>query len=384
MTGCMRPLDRAELERDLVDRIRAGRERTDERMVLVSTQAIEAGADFDFDALVTECPSLDALRQRFGRLDRLGELRTTEAVVLVGSSDVIESGPPDPIYGNAIRETWRWLQASSGASADPAIVDFGINALEARLAGLTPVARSRLVTPRRSAPVLVGSHLDRWVQTSLPPSADPDVAPFLHGPDGGAPDVHVVWRADVDSDMLDDTNLEEARGVLEVAPPSALEALSLPPLWVGLEALSVQTPRGESREGAAMRSQAKGTFEVKLTPVAEDGKGVASARIGLDKTFQGDLVGTGRGEMWTADTSVEGSGGYVAIEKIGGTLSGRSGGFTLLHLGTMRRGGDFKLTIVVVDDSGTGELSGLTGTMSIIIADGKHFYELDYTLPAGS
>ncbi|MGH6884528.1 MAG: hypothetical protein ACREGK_00440, partial [Geminicoccales bacterium] len=94
MTGCMRPLDRAELERDLVDRIRAGRERTDERMVLVSTQAIEAGADFDFDALVTECPSLDALRQRFGRLDRLGELRTTEAVVLVGSSDVIESGPP--------------------------------------------------------------------------------------------------------------------------------------------------------------------------------------------------------------------------------------------------------------------------------------------------
>ena len=77
----------------------------------------------------------------------------------------------------------------------------------------------------------------------------------------------------------------------------------------------------------------------------------------------------------------KGSGGFVAIEQVSGTLRGRSGSFALLHQGTMKRGADFKLAIVVVPDSGTGQLAGLAGTMSIVIADGKHSYELDYTLP---
>jgi hypothetical protein len=136
------------------------------------------------------------------------------------------------------------------------------------------------------------------------------------------------------------------------------------------------------KKGAAMADRAKGTFEVKVTPGAYEVKdAVAAGRLTLAKTFQGDLAGTSRGEMWTAETTVEGSGGYVAVEKVSGTLRGRSGSFTLLHQGTMRQGGDFKLTIVVVPDSGSAGLKGLNGTMNIVIADGKHSYDFDYVLP---
>lgn len=136
-----------------------------------------------------------------------------------------------------------------------------------------------------------------------------------------------------------------------------------------------------ANQGEAARSlRATGTFDVKVTPVADTQDSIASGRLSIAKTFHGDLEGTSRGEMWTANTSVEGSAGYVAIEKVEGRLRGRQGTFTLLHQGTMRQGGDFKLTLMTVPDSGTGELAGLAGTMTIVIADGKHSYALDYTL----
>lgn len=148
-------------------------------------------------------------------------------------------------------------------------------------------------------------------------------------------------------------------------------------LWFGLPAASAQPP-----SPAATTTRAKGTFDVKLVPVPVDAKTtLASARLTVDKVYQGDLVGSAKGEMWSVETNVKGSAGYVAIEKFGGTLRGKSGGFTLLHHGTMKAGGEFKLTIAVVPDSGTGELTGLRGSMAIVIADGKHFYEFDFTLP---
>src|SRR5262245_52472178 len=138
-----------------------------------------------------------------------------------------------------------------------------------------------------------------------------------------------------------------------------------------------------NQKGAPMTSHASGTFEVKVKPLPADQKveGLTVGRMALDKQFAGDLTGTSKGEMMTAESSVEGSGGYVAIERVEGTLRGRKGTFVLLHQGTMKRGGDFKLTIIVVPDSGTNQLVGLTGTMSIVIKDGKHLYDLDYTLP---
>jgi hypothetical protein len=130
-----------------------------------------------------------------------------------------------------------------------------------------------------------------------------------------------------------------------------------------------------------MSVRAAGTFEVEVTAASEDREGsAASGRMALKKTFHGDLAGTSTGEMWTVGTSVQGSAGYVAIERVSGTLQGRAGSFALLHQGTMRRGADFKLTIVVVPDSGTDQLAGLTGAMTIVMADGRHSYDLDYEL----
>jgi hypothetical protein len=137
------------------------------------------------------------------------------------------------------------------------------------------------------------------------------------------------------------------------------------------------------QKGGALATHASGTFEVKTVPLPADEKvaGLSVGRISLDKQFHGDLEGTSKGEMMTAATTVKGSAGYVAVEQITGKLKGRSGSFTLLHLATMRRGGEFNLTLTVVPDSGTDQLAGLAGSMKIIIDGGKHSYELDYTLP---
>jgi len=128
---------------------------------------------------------------------------------------------------------------------------------------------------------------------------------------------------------------------------------------------------------------ASGTFEVKIIPQKPDNKEAESANLGrlsIDKQFRGDLEATSKGEMLSAATEVKGSAGYVAIERVSGTLHGRSGTFILQHSGTMTRNAP-QMSVTVVPDSGTGELVGLAGKMTIKIADGKHFYEFDYTLP---
>ena len=131
-----------------------------------------------------------------------------------------------------------------------------------------------------------------------------------------------------------------------------------------------------------MIMHAAGTFDVKLTPQPPEDKteGSTLGRMSIDKQFHGDLEATSKGEMLSAMTAVKGSAGYVAIERISGTLQGRSGTFVLQHTGTMTRGEPL-LTITVVPDSGTEQLAGLIGTMMINIVEGKHFYEFDYTLP---
>jgi hypothetical protein len=127
---------------------------------------------------------------------------------------------------------------------------------------------------------------------------------------------------------------------------------------------------------------ARGTFEVKLTPQPADSGAPAVGRMSIDKQFHGDLEATSKGQMLAAVTSVKGSAGYVAIEQVTGSLRGRSGTFVLQHSGTMTRGTPQQI-VSVVPDSGTGELVGLTGTMTITIADGKHSYDFEYTLAGG-
>ena len=127
-------------------------------------------------------------------------------------------------------------------------------------------------------------------------------------------------------------------------------------------------------------AQAKGTFEVEVAQLPPDGgaQDAALGRMSLDKQFHGDLEATGKGQMLTAGAP-SGSGAYVAIERVTGTLHGRNGGFVLQHSGTMTRGQP-QMTITVVPDSGTDDLAGISGNLAIQIVDGKHFYNFDYTL----
>jgi hypothetical protein len=137
-----------------------------------------------------------------------------------------------------------------------------------------------------------------------------------------------------------------------------------------------------------MSRHAAGPFDVKINPqplaLDDDGEGAARGRMSIDKQYHGELEADSKGEMLTAMTGTEGSAGYVAIEKVSGTLGGRKGTFALQHNATMTRGAPY-LNIIVVPDSGTGELAGLTGTMKVVIAEGgKHSYEFDYTLAGKS
>lgn len=125
-----------------------------------------------------------------------------------------------------------------------------------------------------------------------------------------------------------------------------------------------------------------GSFDVKLNPVegyAKGKHGVQLNRMSIDKTFHGKLEATGKGEMLSAMTPIKGSAGYVAIEQVVGSLSGKSGSFVLQHFGTMNKGAE-RLILEVVPNSGTGGLQGLSGSMAINIEDGKHEYVFDYEL----
>jgi len=151
----------------------------------------------------------------------------------------------------------------------------------------------------------------------------------------------------------------------------------------GIAVMALIPAIGESNGEKRMEmKRASGTFEVRIEPQPgeDSGAGAKLARMLLRKTYSGDLEGEAEGQMLTAVTETQGSAGYVAIERVTGTLDGRKGAFVLQHSGTMNRGAQ-ELTITVVPDSATGGLNGLSGKLSIRIADGKHYYEFEYTLP---
>ena len=146
-------------------------------------------------------------------------------------------------------------------------------------------------------------------------------------------------------------------------------------------ALSASTAIPQQK-GAPMAHHASGTFDVTIKPQMDEGiSDPTVGRMAIDKVYHGDLDGTGLGQMLTGMAAeVKDSGTYVAIERVRGRLLGRKGTFALAHSGTMNRGAQ-SLRITVIPDTGTGELTGITGTMTIEIVDGKHFYKFDYTLP---
>jgi hypothetical protein len=130
-----------------------------------------------------------------------------------------------------------------------------------------------------------------------------------------------------------------------------------------------------------MADRATGPFDVKLSPQGAYNTDPAAllGRMSIDKQYHGDLEAVGKGEMLTAGSTVQGSAAYVAVERVSGSLKGKRGTFALQHMGTMTRGAP-RLVITVVPDSGTDELEGLSGAMSIDISGGKHSYVLEYSL----
>jgi CRISPR-associated endonuclease/helicase Cas3 len=217
LTGRMRPLDRDDVLALHRDRIATGRNReaVTRKLVVVGTQCIEAGADFDFDALITESASLDALRQRFGRVDRLGLYGEAEGVVL----HVRDAAKEDPIYGVALAATWKWLREQRAGKRKT--IDFGIKSLP------SPPHVQELLAPKKRAPTLLPAYLDLWMQTSPEPGVVPDVSLFLHGPNSGPPDVQIIWRADLLDAHLDSDD-DSATAIVEAVRPSSLEAVSVP------------------------------------------------------------------------------------------------------------------------------------------------------------
>ena len=215
VTGRMRPLDRREALTEIAPAVDPdGAEESDELTVVVATQAIEVGADFNFDALVTECAAVDSLRQRFGRLDRRGAryARTGSAAHawIIGPKSVVDSKKPDPIYGDSARATWDELKRRAGDSGSDSI-DVGPQALTD-----FPAAA---IAPRLRAPLLLPTHMDAWTQTSPQPIVGPAVDWFLHGIDPErttSPDVSIVWRRD------------RSHEVLRLVPPRQAEFLPVP------------------------------------------------------------------------------------------------------------------------------------------------------------
>lgn len=226
LTGRLRPLERDRLVACWSPKLRANQPEAHERpIVLVATQCIEVGADFSFNAMVTEVASLDALRQRFGRLNRLGAADSAPAAVLI-RADEAKAGYEDIVYGPALPACWSLLNdlavTEGEGKKQRKVLDFGIAALDEALNSIDDF--SPYTAPAPDAPLLLPAHLDLLCQTSPVPHVQPDIQLYLHGVDRGGPEVRVVWRADLVEGQTD----EAWKETVALCPPNSLEALSVP------------------------------------------------------------------------------------------------------------------------------------------------------------
>jgi len=262
LTGRVREYDRQILSNRIATLERARGQAGSRAVFVVATQTIEVGADLDFDAMVTEIAPLDALRQRFGRLNRRGRREQAEAVILARRTQ-LEKNFQDVVYGTCLKPAWDHLNAhadrkSRGVSVGP----------EARVWNDAP---PESLSPAASAPVLLPTYLDTWAHTN--PSLEPDfeVGIFLHGPRSAPPDVQIVWRADLPTrtrngvPVLDASREAEAIEALSALPPTSLEALSIP-VWAARDWLCGEGRAGEVSdvEGSGRQEPGDGRPEERL------------------------------------------------------------------------------------------------------------------------
>jgi CRISPR-associated endonuclease/helicase Cas3 len=233
LTGRARPAERDELVERWRGRIFARPGRQSESVVVVATQTIEVGANLDFDRLVTELAPLDSLRQRFGRLNRLGNHGSPCPALIVARRESVagKKAGADPVYGDRLPAVWSWITTAGDAkSKDSWEMDFGVEALAQRLARSAEDASLgvRALTEALSSaaprcPVVLPTHIDAWAQTCPAPVPDAPIAPYLHGPEAfEVGDVQVVWRADLTAEP------KYWKETVAAVPPKVMEALPLP------------------------------------------------------------------------------------------------------------------------------------------------------------
>lgn len=236
LTGRVRPVQRDALIAQHGDRLQ-GKATGNKPLFVVATQCIEAGADFDFDAMVTQIAPLDALVQRFGRLARSGnrvEGQSAPAVILASKAD-IAAKTDDPVYGGAMKAAWNWLQAhktSEGKGKTKSDwIDFGPDAIAALIASDTDAVAAAM-SPRSPAPFLREADADFFSITSPRPDPEPDLRLFLHGRVDAETDVSIVWRADIQESDLKPSEGDDPRAaaIVEAMHPVSGEALSIP-IW---------------------------------------------------------------------------------------------------------------------------------------------------------
>lgn len=229
LIGRARDVDRLALMNEFLPRMKSNTNRpADGKFLFVAaTQSIEAGADLDFDAMVTQIAPLDCLTQRFGRLNRLGRFDEAQAIV-IAASDEVRKTAKDFIYGTAPAATWAWLNdgAPKAGKGFEGQRDVSPKAMRDRQdAAAEEKAIAHLMAEKAAAPVLMPAYLDLWSQTNPAPAVDPDPALFLHGADAGPEDVQIVWRADIPEPKKNGGSITEP---LSHAPPVAAEAVSVP------------------------------------------------------------------------------------------------------------------------------------------------------------
>jgi CRISPR-associated endonuclease/helicase Cas3 len=249
LTGRIRPADKEALLAEYLPRLATGTRGQRGPLFVVATQTIEVGADLDFDAMVSEHAPISALRQRAGRLNRLGELPSAPMTI------VYRPDKNDRVYGKRVLDdAWKWLNRVATGRGKAKAVDFGVNTLADTLA-----AEPAPTEPAPMAPLLLASHVDSLAQTS--PAPDVDVAPWLHGWGIGAPEVYLAWRADCNAESV------------TAAPPRQHELLPVPVWSVRNWSAAIADIQDAGEEEAhdtrrtALRYDGESAVEVRLVQV---------------------------------------------------------------------------------------------------------------------
>jgi CRISPR-associated endonuclease/helicase Cas3 len=276
--GRQRPLDRDRILSDLLPRVTSGSGPTSP-LVVVATQCIEAGADFDFDGMVSEACPIDALRQRLGRLDRLGT-RGESRCILVKPDEFKDVSP----YGTAPEATWRWLAKHAKSRAKRKVIDLSSPGWE-RIKESVPVeARSS----RPESVTFLEPHLRMLARTSPRPIVEPDIDLLLHGRDRAPGAVSIVWRRE---QVIEAGDAEAASEILAILPPSALETCEVP-LWevrAWLTGAAVLTDSGDV-EGSTLPEQRGSDVTADTTALRWDGPDDGATAVNVDRLRPGDVI----------------------------------------------------------------------------------------------